>query len=320
MLEYICIFILSCFVLAKSGGWVVKSLSNISRLLRWREFIVASIVMAIGSSLPELFVGITSSIKGNPQLSAGNILGSNILALSFVIGLGAVLAFKLKFKGEIIKRTKFFALFYTLLPLVLILDNGLSRIDGLILIISFILYLRELVNQQKAFSKEFAGLNLKDWAQLRLLLKAIGIFFFSLFLLLISAQGIVFSAVNIAEASGLSLVIIGILGIAIGTSLPEIIFALKTIQLGHKQMVIGNAIGSVVVNAGLILGITALIAPFKIQHSPLYLNSIVFGLIALFFFLIFSRSKEEIDRKEGIVLISLYLIFFIVETILEMFG
>ena len=85
MIEYIAIFLLSCVVLVWAGGKTVIALSRIARILRWKEFTVASLLMAIGSSLPEFFVGIISALNKKPQLSFGNVLGSNIVALTLVI-------------------------------------------------------------------------------------------------------------------------------------------------------------------------------------------------------------------------------------------
>ena len=84
MIEFVSIFILSCIVLTKSGQIVVKSLSNLAKILKWREFVVATILMALASSSPEIFVGITASLSDSPQLAVGNILGSNIILLTLV--------------------------------------------------------------------------------------------------------------------------------------------------------------------------------------------------------------------------------------------
>jgi len=320
MIEYITIFILSCIVLVWAGGRTVKSLSRISRILGWREFIVASLVMALGSSLPELFVAITASISKKPQLSVGNVLGSNIVALTLVIAIGTFLAGSLKFEKRIIQKSTVFASLYILLPLLLMMDRNLSRIDGVILIAALLLYVRELVIQQKRFSKPFNHLELSYSQKIKTFLKEVGIFFASLFLLLLSSEGIVFSAASIASGSNITLIVIGILGIALGTSLPEITFAFRSIKMGYKEMILGDAMGSVVMNSGLILGLTALISPFEIQKFPLYLNGIIFSAIVAIFFYIFARTKNEITKKEALVLLFIYLLFFTIEFLMEAYN
>ncbi len=317
MIEFISIFILSCIVLAKSGQWVVESLSNLAKILGWREFVVATILMAFASSLPEFFVGITASISGSPQLAVGNILGSNIILLTLILGVGAIFAKKLDFGGKTLQKARFFACFFTIFPLILMLDGSLSRLDGVILIISFLFYLKEIIKEQRRFSKVFDKITTKPPERIKLLFRELGIFFVSLFLLLLSAQGIVFASEKIALFSGLSLVVIGILGVALGTSLPEIVFGISSITSGHKEMLLGDTIGSVAVNSGLILGLSIIIAPFKIVHFSLYLNTILFSFLSAVCFLIFSITKNKLTRKEGFVLLFIYLLFFIIEGLLE---
>ncbi len=317
MMEFISIFILSCIVLAKSGQWVVKSLSNLAKILGWREFVVATILMAFASSLPELFVGITASISDSPQLAVGNILGSNIILLTLILGVGAIFAKRLDFGEKTLQKARFFACFFTIFPLLLILDGSLSRLDGVVLLIGFLFYLREIIREQRRFSKVFNKLTTKPFERIKLLFKELGIFLVSVCLLLLSAEGIVFASEKIALFSGLSLVVIGILGVALGTSLPEIVFGIGSIRSGHKEMLLGDAIGSVVVNSGLILGLAVVIAPFRIVYFSLYLNAILFSFLSAVFFLIFSITKNKLTRKEGFVLLFIYILFFMLEGLLE---
>ncbi len=318
MLEYVITFILACIVIMWSGRRCVQALSKIARILRWKEFVVASAIMAVGSSLPELFVGITSSIDKEPQLSVGNVLGSNIIALSLLIAIGAFLARGLKFKKKIIQRSSLFAITFTVLPLILMADKELSRLDGIILLIGLGFYVRELFLQQKVHSRPFNHLKLSSSQKVRTFFVELTMFLGSLVLLLLSAEGIVFSATKIAQHSGISLVVIGILGVAVGTSLPEITFEINSIKLGFKEMMLGDAMGSVVINSGLVLGLTALISPFKIHQFGLYLNSFVFSIIIATLFFFFSRSKDEITRKESMLLLFFYILFFLVESLMEM--
>jgi len=320
MIEYISIFIISCLVIAKAGERLVKTLVNLSRILKWREFVVASILMAIGSSLPELFVGITSAISHKPQLAFGNVVGSNIIALTLLIAIGTFLLGSIKFEKRLLQRSSIFASFYAILPLLLMLDGTISRIDGIALLVFFALYIREIFYEKSKFTKIFNKLELKEWQKLKLLLKELGLFFVSLLLLILSAEGVVFSATKIAENSNLTLAIIGILGVALGTSLPEIVFEYKSIRLGHKELFLGDAMGSIAVNSGLVLGITSLISPIKVFHLSLFYNSILFASLATLLFLLFARSKDEISRKEGGILFLVYCLFVLLELILESFA
>ncbi|MCD6115067.1 sodium:calcium antiporter [bacterium] len=319
MIEYIAIFLLSCIVLVWAGGKTVIALSRISRILKWKEFTVASLLMAIGSSLPEFFVGVVSGINQKPQLSFGNVLGSNIVALTLVIFIAALFLKTIKINREAIKKSVSLAVIYIVLPFLLILDGRLLRIDGVILIVSFIFYLRHFFLQQQKFKKPFDRFEKAPQEKLKIFFKELGFFLFSLVLFLLSAEGIIFSAGEICSAAHISLAIMGILGIALGTSLPEIIFTIRSIKMGHKEMVLGDALGSVMVNTGLVLGTTVLISPFEIKHTGLYLNSLIFSFLVAVLFWIFARTKNEINRKEGFILFFVYSLFVIIEAFIEAF-
>ena len=317
MIEHIAIFLLSCIVLVWAGGKTVIALSRIARILKWKEFAVASLLMAIGSSLPEFFVGIVSGINEKPQLSFGNVLGSNIVALTLVIFIATLFLKTIKINREAIKKSVSLAVIYIVLPFLLIFDGRLSRIDGFILIISFIFYLRHFFLQQQKFEKPFDHFQKTPQEKLKIFFKELGFFLLSLILFLLSAEGIIFAAGEICSATHISLAIMGILGIALGTSLPEITFTIRSIKMGHKEMVLGDALGSVMVNTGLVLGTTVLISPFEIKYTGLYFNSLIFSFLIAVLFFLFARTKNEINRKEGLILFSLYLLFVIIEAAIE---
>ena len=216
MLEfYILIFIFSCLVLIRSGTLVVKSLTRIAQFLGWREFIVASVLMAFATSLPELFVGVISAFHQRPQLAFGNVIGSNIIALTLVIGIGAILAKGLKFEGKILQKSTLYAVVISLLPLVLILDGKVSRPDGVVLILALAFYFHRIFAQEERFTKIFSNHFKREWAHFKTFLKDLGIFLAGVCLLLISAEGVVFSATKLATELNLSLMILGLFLVAL---------------------------------------------------------------------------------------------------------
>lgn len=309
-------FIVACLILARSGAWVVQSLTRIARLLGCREFLLASLLMAFITSLPELFVSVSSSLHQAPQLSFGNIIGSNIIALALVMGLGAVIARGLSFKSKAIQKSALYAPLIASFPLLLIIDGNLSRIDGIILLLVSFLYFSWLINQEKRFAKIIYN-GFKKPGNLAILLKQLAIFSAGVVLLLVSAEILVRSAVNLAGNLNLPLVVTGLILVAIGTSVPEITFGIRSINLGHKQMILGNAMGAVVVNSSLTLGITALIAPFTIDRLLPYLAGIIFTIVTALFFSIFAKTKREITKREGFFLLAIYALFVIVEFMIK---
>jgi cation:H+ antiporter len=312
MIWYLIIFIISALLLAKSGTMTVKSLIKIAERLRWKKFIVASLIMGFVSSAPEFFIGITSAISNKPQLAFGDIIGSNMLLLTLVIGISVLWGGKIPLKGVFLKKSYFYIAFYALLPLILMADGAINRIDGIILIISLVFYLKELREIHNRHKKELGEEKVEKG-----FLKQLGLFILAMVVMILSAQGVVFSASRLALELNLSLVMIGLLVVAVGTSLPEIAFGLKSSIMDQKEMLLGNIFGSIVINSALVLGITALIRPFKIFHSSFYISSLIFTIIAVVLFIIFSRSHEAITRKEGKVLVGLYIMYFILQLIIN---
>ena len=311
-LFYFFLFLASCFVLSYSGTKIVKSLIKISRFLNWKSFVVSSLLMGLSTSLPEIFVGITSALHNQSELLLGVIIGSNMIALTILIGMGAIFKKEIKIEKKTIRWSIIYAVLYSLLPFILIKDGSLSRADGIILLASFIFYFSQLVAKQGRFKKTINHQK-RNWTSFKLFLMDMLIFSVGLFLLLISSEGIVYSASKIALSFNLSTIIIGIFLVSIGTSLPEITFGVKSIGLKQKNMIIGNAMGSIVTNSTLALGITSLISPITINDFTPYTNGIIFVLITCMFFLIFAETDHTITRKEAFLLIAIYFTFIIME-------
>ena len=314
----ILIFIVSSAVLVYSGTLAVGRLVGIAKFLKWREFIVSSVLMALTTSLPELFIGISSAIDNKPEISFGDVIGSNIIALTLVIGIGAFIAGGIKFEGKTMQRSSFYAAIICLAPFVFIIDMSLSRLEGALLIILFILYFRSLLMHEERFSKTFTNSIKRDWKNFKIFIRDLEFFALSIFFLLLSSRGIIYSSTNIAEEFGLSLVIIGIFLVALGTSLPEIVFGIKSVVTGHKEMILGNVVGSVVVNSTLVIGVAALISPIKIPNLSPYLIGAAFTVFSALFFSIFLRTNHAISKKEAFILIIIYMVFAALEISGEM--
>ncbi len=305
---YILIFIASCLVLIKSGTVVIKTLSQVTRFLRWSEFAVAFLLMAVLTSLPEFFVGISSALHQTPELAFGNVMGSNIINLTLAVAIPVLMAGSLRADSIIVQRSSIYTALIVFLPILLMFDGAISRIDGLILLLLLPIYFYWLFQQKERFSKVFNKLE-RDIDSHKDFLKNLAVFVLAVVVLLISAEGVVWSASQLAQGFGFSLLMIGVLFVALGTTLPEVIFGIKAVSLGHQDMVLGNLMGSVVVNSTLVLGVTALIHPFRLFDPSPYLAAIVAIIVTIFFFTLFIRSGRKITRKEALFLLFLYLAF-----------
>lgn len=320
-LLYILVFIVCCFLLYFSGNWLIDGLKRMGKFLHWREFMIAFFVMAFASSLPNLFVGISSALHKIPQLSFGEIVGGNLIDLTLAVALAVIIGQNvIPTKGKILERSALFTTFVAILPLLLIWDGVLGRGDGLILLSVFVFYIFWLVLNKERF-KEYSGNGDKQITgilkEFRAFIKDLGLIALSLILLLLAAEGIVKSAQFFAIAFNLSLPIIGILIVGFGNALPEIRFAIASAKAGKTEMILGNLMGAVIIPATLVLGIVALICPIIIPSFTPFAIARIFLIIAAIVFYIFTRTHRKITKRESIILLLLYITFVIVEILIK---
>lgn len=311
----ITIFLASCIVMVVSGSYIVRSLSKIASYLRLSEYVVGFILMAFSTSLPELFVGIRSAMAGTPELSLGTVIGSNIADLTIITGVVVLLAKEIKIESHKIKTDALYMFFIAAMPLALMLiGKSLSRIDGIILIAVFFLYSYKLIKERKGFKKEVSN-HTGRWGffwNFIIFTAALGVLFFS-------AKYVVVYATSISLEMFIPPIFIGLFLIALGTSLPELIFDLNAIVKKHPDMVLGNTIGSVVLNSTLVLGITALICPITANFT-FFFSSSIFMVVICFLFSTFVESGNKLYWKEGVAMVLLYSLYMIIEFYIKTLG
>lgn len=312
---YVLIFIICCGLLYLSGEWVVRGLMRVARFLGWREFIVAFFVMAFAASLPNLFVGVTSALQQIPQLSLGDISGNNLVALTLAVTLTVLFARGgIPAESRTVQTTSIFTMIAAILPLILISDGMLSRIDGLLLIALFVFYLFWLFSKRERFAKVYDKYKKTSVIkEFNLFLKDLGKVILGVMFLVLATQGIVSSAKFFAENFNLPIILIGVLITGLGSALPEIYFAIASAKRGETWMILGDLMGAVIVPATLVLGIVALICPIKIADFSSFAIARFFLIISALFFLFFVRTNRKITRKEAFFLLSIYILFVLVE-------
>jgi cation:H+ antiporter len=336
------IIAVSFVILNWASSLAIGNAVKISSITGLGKTAVGFSLIAFSTSLPELTVAAIAAVSGGAPVSVGNVLGSNIVNISMVIGLAAILVHlkksrkKLNFIGmlrHIGKHLKFkehetvegvniipplvrselssiyFGLFISsIVPMVLIYLNTATWIVGLVLLFIFVGYMYQLSkvripDEDEAPVKEQEKSKVKKYLMLTLV-GVIGV--------VVSAYFLVESAVSIATSAGLSQQVIGATIIAIGTSLPELTMDLKAFLRGHGGLAFGDIIGSSFVNITLILGIT-LFVPFLIgtpvnMNMSVFQNLIVFSIITNLFLWYF-LSREKIGWQEGVVFLGIYAIF-----------
>jgi len=309
---YIFIFLISCLFLTFSSRWLVDALSKIAKFLGWKEFVVAFFLMAFGVSVPNFFVGIISALNKIPELSFGDVLGGNIVDLSLVVGIAALISRRgLSASSRTVQGSSIFTIGIAVLPLILISDRVLSRADGLLLFLAFFAYISWLFSKRERFKKVYDGI--VEPMSSKFFFKNLIRFSISVIFLLISAQGIVKSATFFSSYLNLPIGLIGILVVGLGNSLPEGFFSIQAARKGQDWLALGDLMGGVVMTATLVLGIVALICPIRISNFSPFIIARIFLVISALFFLIVVRTDQKITKKEGLFLLLIYVLFLISE-------
>ena len=308
--------LLASLFLMKATEFTLKSFQVLVAKMRVRKMVVAAMLVALSTSLPELFVGVLSALEGQPEISLGNVLGSNIANLSLVIGGAALVSGSVPVIGEYMRKELVAAFLAGCLPILLVMDGVLTRLDGVLLLLAYGLYVSEVViaGKHKSLAEKGGGKHYGILKKLKKLHKNhTDVWLLRLFLgvlaLVLSADFLVKMASSLAEGLGLPSFLVGVLVVAVGTSLPELVLEIGAIKKREIALVFGDLLGSVVANATLIIGVTTLISPVKVGGVSRYdLASFMFVLIFGFFWM-FTNSKKRLDRWEGLVLLGFYFMF-----------
>lgn len=302
----ICI-ILGFIFLIKGADFLVEGSSKIAKIFHIPEIVIGLTIISIGTSMPELFISTTSAIDGYADMSIGNIIGSNIVNLLFILGLSAILS------PIIVKKsTKKFdipiCLVFTIIFMIVCNTNKkITRIEGCLLIalfILFIIYTVYMALKNKTQDEECVVENDS-------ILKNIFIIFLGIVSLKVGGDITVHHAVNIARMFNLSEKVIGVTILAIGTSLPELVTSVSASIKGKSDIAIGNILGSNIFNMLLIIGVTSIICPIK--YNITYnkdLIIIINGLLLLPLFTIL-YPKNKIGKLNGAIYLFIYVEYII---------
>lgn len=308
------------FVLISSSDMVITALRRISRSTNTRVFALSAVVLAVGTSLPEFFVGFTAALEGVPSVSLGDVVGSNIANIALIGGLASFFVGRVAVRGDYLKREVGIALAAGMLPAFLFLDNKLGRVDGLILLAVYMAYTTSFFKaryaqigkeqQEESFFYRFirkfdhiSASKKREYARL----------FIGLALLLFSADWIVKIAEYLANLVHVPQFVIGLIIVAIGTSLPELAFSFRSLGDHEPQMFFGNLLGSTIANSTLILGMVSFLHPIELVAPHKYFISVGVFVVVFLAFWVLVRTKHRLDRWESAVLLTLYVIFVIAE-------
>lgn len=274
----------------------------IARKMNIPEIVIGLTIVAMGTSAPELFTSVVSALKGSTGLALGNIVGSNIFNSLLIVGAAAVVA-PIPISQVTIVKDIPFALVSSLLLTAVCLDGNLTRLDSLLLLIGFALFLAYTLQMARNGTTEDSKSETSQALWKNILFIIIG-----LACLIVGSNLFVNGASTVAEQLGISDAIIGLTIVAGGTSLPELATSIISARKGQSGIAIGNVVGSNVFNILAILGITGFISPMRNLGG---ITTIDFTMLILSIILVWAMSftKHKIERWEGFTLIGIFALY-----------
>jgi cation:H+ antiporter len=307
------LFILGFFILIKGAHCLVDGGTSLAKILGVSDLLIGLTVVAMGTSLPELFIDTTAAIKGNTGLVIGDIIGSNVTNILLILGVATII-YPLKIHHGVIWREIPFTFIAAFLVLLLgndsLIEGGssrLGRIDGLVMLSFMAIYLYYLISANNASTwKQEEGSKRAGVVSpiILVIVGVLGLFF--------GARLIVTAAVFIAGKMHISETMIGLTVIALGSSLPELTASIVAALKKRPDLALGNIVGSNIVNIFLILGICSVIRPLPLRSQDNF--AIVIAIVAslLLFASAFVGKRSVIDRWIGVLFISIYIFYVIV--------
>jgi len=307
--------VLTCFwlvvglaLLVKGSDVFVEASSGIARNFKVPNLIIGLTIMAFGTSAPEAFIGVRAALDGTSALAMGNVIGSDIFNLIFIIGFAAaVTPMKINFKA--IARDYWVAISGPILLLIMMLffDDVIPRIGGAFFLLLFSGYVWIIIRKTLKNRKEDPHVEEEFTEEIKPLKRNILFALLGLGFIILGGELAVHHAVGIAGLLGMSTRVVGLTIVATGTSLPELIIVFMASKRGESELAIGNIIGSSIFNIMFVLGLSGVIAPLPIE-SGLILD-LIFLLSGSFIFLLFVHTKKRITRIEGLVMVLMYLAY-----------
>lgn len=299
--------IFGLYLLVKGASWFVEGSSSLATHFRVSPLVIGLTVVAFGTSLPELVVNLMASFYGTSSLAVGNIMGSNIANTLLILG-GTACITPLVLKRTTVWREIPLAILSAVLLFMMgndglfvgRADSVLDRIDGMVLICFFFVYLYYTfaISRRDIPVSKFQKVSLS---------KSFGYIVFGLAMLYFGGEWTVNGAVGIASFMGWSDTIIGLTVVGIGTSLPEFATTYLAAKRGHADLAIGNAIGSNIFNVFWVLGMSAIIRPlpFSLENG---LDAFFAVAAALLLFLVmFLGKKHTLSRVEGVIFVLIFI-------------
>lgn len=306
-MEYV-LLLIGFLILVKGADFFVEGSSEIATVLRIPPLLIGLTIVAFGTSAPEAAVSISAALKGTGDIAVGNVVGSNLFNVIFILGITAMIQPLVVERQTVIKEIPF-ALLGSVVLLVLIADRYLiqssallSRGDGVILLTYFTIFLYYIFEVAKNSREQFEldDLDPAPVNVLKYVMYTIG----GLAAIIFGGDLVVKNAIVIAMALGMSETLVGLTIVAVGTSLPELITSVTAALKNKSEIAVGNIIGSNIFNIFFVLGASSIIHPIVVDSAILV--DALFMIASTIILFIFSHTHSKITRGEGAAFMLMY--------------
>lgn len=294
-------------LLIKGADFFVDGSSSVAKRLRVPSMIIGLTIVAMGTSLPECAVSVTASLSNNNSLAVSNAVGSNTFNLMVVCGMCALFA-PLLVKVDTLKKEFPFSVICALLLLVFgFVGMDLGRLEGIIMLVIFGGYLINMIISAK--KARAASAEAEEDYEVLPVWKCIIFIIGGAAAIKFGGDFVVNGASTVAAAFGLSQTLIGLTVVALGTSLPELVTSIVAAKKNEVDMAVGNVVGSNIFNILLVLGIASAISPIEFLMENV-IDIIILIVMSVIVWL-FAWSQKQIQRKEGIIMLLLYVAYMV---------
>lgn len=302
-------------LLIKGADFFVDGSSSVAKLLKVPPIIIGLTVVAFGTSMPEASVSITAAMRGENSLAVSNVLGSNIFNLLVVLGCSALMR-PIASSRQVVKRELPFSIAITVLLAILctkfsfggLMDGTasyqLGRISGIFLLLLFVVFLVCQIKDAMKARNENDGEDYKTLSPVKSAVFIVG----GLIAIVVGGNMVVDSATDIAVAFGFSQTFIGLTIVAMGTSLPELVTSMVAAKKGENELALGNVVGSNIFNILLILGASSAIFPIAVEPNAI-IDMFILVVMSIMAY-ICARTKETLSKKEGVLFLIIYAVYF----------
>lgn len=305
MLFWSLIGVLSIVLIMKSASQALDSIIRYAEKTKLSHYFVGLLIVSIGTSLPEIFTAIISSLEGEPALVLGDAMGASIVDITLVLAMVAIVAGTLKVKKTEVHISWWKVLMVVALPLLLAIDGRFSRLDGVLMLLGFVIYygfsIYHEVKHQKIVKDIPTSFTLKETF----------IFGVNIALLIFGTLLLVSSASKLSTMFGIPTFLFGAVFLSICTTSPEFIIELKSLMKKTAPIAFGDIFGSVICNTSLVLGLATVIHPITIDLVSFYTVGIIMFVVIMVS--LFILEKEILKRWEGIALFMVYLLFLAIQ-------